>query len=41
LSAGIVLVARMIEDAVGRGYTEFDFLRGDEQYKYRLGAKDT
>ena len=40
-SAGIVLVARMIEDAVGRGYTEFDFLRGDEQYKYRLGAKDT
>ena len=41
LSAGIVLVARMIEDAIGRGYTEFDFLRGDEQYKYRLGAKDT
>lgn len=41
LSAGIVLVARMIEDAIGRGYTEFDFLRGDEEYKYRLGAKDT
>jgi len=41
LSAGIVLVARMIEDAIGRGYPEFDFLRGDEEYKYRLGAKDT
>ena len=41
LSAGIVLVARMIEDAITRGYTEFDFLRGDEEYKYRLGAKDT
>ena len=41
LSAGIVLVARMIEDAIARGYTEFDFLRGDEEYKYRLGAKDT
>jgi CelD/BcsL family acetyltransferase involved in cellulose biosynthesis len=41
LSAGIVLVARMIEDAIQRGYSEFDFLRGDEEYKYRLGAKDT
>lgn len=41
LSAGIVLVARLIEDAIQRGYTDFDFLRGDEGYKYRLGAKDT
>jgi CelD/BcsL family acetyltransferase involved in cellulose biosynthesis len=41
LSAGIVLAARLIEDAIQRGYTEFDFLRGDEGYKYRLGAKDT
>jgi CelD/BcsL family acetyltransferase involved in cellulose biosynthesis len=41
LSAGIVLVARIIEDAIQRGYTEFDFLRGDEKYKYQLGAKDT
>ena len=41
LSAGIVLVARMIEDAVQQGFTEFDFLRGDEKYKYQLGAKDT
>jgi CelD/BcsL family acetyltransferase involved in cellulose biosynthesis len=41
LSAGIVLVARLIEEAIALGYTEFDFLRGDEDYKYRLGAKDT
>jgi CelD/BcsL family acetyltransferase involved in cellulose biosynthesis len=41
LSAGIVLAARLIEEAIGRGYTEFDFLRGDEAYKYRLGAQDT
>ena len=41
LSAGIVLAARLIEDAIARGYTEFDLLRGDEDYKYRLGARDT
>jgi CelD/BcsL family acetyltransferase involved in cellulose biosynthesis len=41
LSAGIVLAARIIDEAIQRGYTEFDFLRGDEKYKYQLGAKDT
>ncbi|HZY43129.1 MAG TPA: GNAT family N-acetyltransferase [Anaerolineae bacterium] len=41
LSAGIVLAARLIEESIQRGYTEFDFLRGNEDYKYRLGAKDT
>jgi len=41
LSAGIVLAARVIDDAIQRGYTEFDFLRGDEKYKYHMGAKDT
>ncbi len=41
LSAGIALAARIIEDAIQRGYAEFDFLRGDEKYKYQLGAKDT
>ncbi len=41
LSAGIVLMARMIEEAIDRGYGEIDFLRGDEKYKYQLGAKDT
>lgn len=41
LSAGIVLAARLIEESIELGYTEFDFLRGNEEYKYRLGAKDT
>ena len=41
LSAGIVLAARLIEQSIALGHTDFDLLRGDEQYKYRLGAKDT
>ncbi len=41
LSAGIVLVARIIDEAIQLGYSEFDFLRGDEKYKYQLGARDT
>ncbi|CAG0936896.1 hypothetical protein TFLX_05793 [Thermoflexales bacterium] len=41
LSAGIVLAARIIDEAIQLGYSEFDFLRGDEEYKYRFGAKDT
>ncbi len=41
LSAGIVLAARIIDEAIQLGYSEFDFLRGDEKYKYQLGAKDT
>ncbi len=41
LSAGIVLAARIIDEAIQLGYREFDFLRGGEEYKYRLGAKDT
>ncbi len=41
LSAGIVLAAKLIEESIRLGHTEFDFLRGDEDYKYRLGARDT
>ncbi len=41
LSAGIVLAAKLIEQSIGLGHTEFDFLRGSEEYKYRLGARDT
>jgi len=41
LSAGILLAARIIDEAIRSGYSEFDFLRGDEKYKYQLGAKDT
>ena len=40
LSAGIVLFADRIRSAIRRGYTTFDFLRGNESYKYRFGAND-
>jgi CelD/BcsL family acetyltransferase involved in cellulose biosynthesis len=41
LSAGIVLLALTIRHAIENGYKAFDFLRGDENYKYRMGGKDT
>ncbi|MBN1658165.1 MAG: GNAT family N-acetyltransferase [Anaerolineae bacterium] len=41
LSPGIVVTARCIETAIGLGRKTFDFLRGDEEYKYRFGAQDT
>ncbi|MCB9459995.1 MAG: GNAT family N-acetyltransferase [Anaerolineaceae bacterium] len=41
LSPGIVLLAYCIEHAIDLGREVFDFLRGDEQYKYRMGGKDT
>jgi CelD/BcsL family acetyltransferase involved in cellulose biosynthesis len=40
LSAGIVLFADRIRSAIARHFTCFDFLRGDEPYKYRFGATD-
>lgn len=39
-SPGLVLLARCIEDAIRRGLTEYDFLRGRERYKYDLGGRD-
>jgi CelD/BcsL family acetyltransferase involved in cellulose biosynthesis len=41
LSPGIVVTARCIEHAIELGRAKFDFLRGDEVYKYRFGAQDT
>ena len=41
LSPGIVVTARCIEHAIALGRGTFDFLRGDEVYKYRFGAQDT
>jgi len=38
LSPGTLLIARALEDAVRNGAREFDFLRGDEPYKYAWGA---
>ena len=40
LSAGLVLLAQNIEQAIQAGRTSFDMLRGDEPYKYRFAAKD-
>ncbi len=41
LSLGVVLTAKAIEKAIEDGRSQFDFLRGNETYKYRFGAKDT
>lgn len=41
LSPGIALTSYDIQDAIGRGLRVFDFLQGDEVYKYRFGAADT
>lgn len=38
LSPGIVLNARIIEHAIQLGRHRLDFLRGDEEYKFRFGA---
>lgn len=38
LSPGIVLLAHVIKDAIERGFARFDFLRGEEPYKYAFGA---
>lgn len=41
LSPGNVLISLCIQHAIELGRREFDFLRGDEEYKYRFGARDT
>jgi CelD/BcsL family acetyltransferase involved in cellulose biosynthesis len=41
LSPGIVLLSYCIQRAIELGRTEFDFLRGAEEYKYRFGAQPT
>lgn len=38
LSPGWVLLAHQIQWACEHGRTEFDFMRGDEEYKYRFGG---
>lgn len=40
-SAGVALLAYRIHKAILQGLRYFDFLRGDEDYKYKFGAKDT
>lgn len=41
LSLGVVLTAAAIDYAIQHGRSTFDFLRGNETYKYRFGAEDT
>jgi CelD/BcsL family acetyltransferase involved in cellulose biosynthesis len=41
LSLGVVITAKAIENAIENGRKTFDFLRGNETYKYRFGAEDT
>ncbi|MFN2149229.1 MAG: GNAT family N-acetyltransferase [Anaerolineales bacterium] len=40
LSPGWVLMGHLIQWAIEQGRHEIDFLRGDEEYKYRLGGVD-
>jgi CelD/BcsL family acetyltransferase involved in cellulose biosynthesis len=40
VSPGTLLIGHAIERAIGEGAAEFDFLRGQERYKYSWGAKD-
>ena len=37
-SPGAVLVDLLVERSIGAGHRRFDFLKGDEAYKFRLGA---
>ena len=38
-SPGVVLFSSMIETEIERGASVFDFLKGDEPYKFRHGAE--
>jgi len=40
LSPGQVLIAKLIEQAITDKRRAFDFLQGNEDYKYKLGGKD-
>ncbi len=39
-SPGWVLLGYVIQHAIARGIKVFDFLQGDEEYKYRFGGRD-
>ena len=39
-SPGWVLLSYLIQHAISTGKSYFDFMRGDETYKYRFGAQD-
>lgn len=37
---GVILHAHSIRHAIANGFTEYDFLRGNETYKYSFGVKE-
>jgi CelD/BcsL family acetyltransferase involved in cellulose biosynthesis len=37
LAPGLVLLSHVVRDAISRGKRRFDFLRGEERYKYEFG----
>ena len=39
LSVGVISKALCIKDGIERGRKRFDFLKGDEEYKYHLGGR--
>ena len=41
LSVGLISKVLCLKDSVERGKSKFDFLKGAEDYKYRLGGKET
>lgn len=40
LSAGLISKAMCIQEGIGLGMRKFDFLRGNEEYKYHLGGTE-
>ncbi len=40
LSPGWVLLAQLIERVIESGHKHFDFMRGDESYKYKFGGEN-
>ncbi len=40
LSPGVLMIAKYVERALAAGKRRFDFLRGNEPYKYEWGAED-
>jgi CelD/BcsL family acetyltransferase involved in cellulose biosynthesis len=41
LSPGWVLLAKLIDQAIQNKRAVYDFMQGNEIYKYRFGGKDT
>lgn len=39
-SVGVCLFSKIFQHAIGEGATHFDFLKGEEEYKYRYGAQN-